>query len=159
MHLTRDDIVMKKFNDFKIEKETQKAMLCETGDNNLFSSEPEWGASDPILNASRSSEGGCLKNEAKQNSGHTEVGLEDYAYSSFKICTFVERENFKMENYIPNPTSKNYDSNENLLLVPKWIYDKSLNYLWQKKMECCSQKYNKNIAPDIYKILREVNEI
>lgn len=150
---------MKKIENFSIEKTTEKAYLIKL-DSELF-----WFAiskveiNNNVLEMTEETFNSKVKVENNDSKIKVITNIEDYSVSSFKIYLKIKNADYETNKFLFFPKSKVTEFTENYLIVPKWIYDKSVKEVLEKECEFYNNKYSKSITPEDYKILTEVEAL
>ena len=134
-----------KITDFKIVKETEKAILLEIENKTFWF--PKSFYEDTI------------KKEVKEAQVQVFLLPEDYSEKVYKLNVPIEKGTYKTEKFIFVPKSKVTEIKSDSVIFPKWIWDKSLEEILNQEVEYYNKTYEEQITTNDYNINTDVVEL
>jgi len=150
---------MKKIENYSIEKETEKAYLIKLESDLFWFAKSKVEINNNVLEMTEETFNSKVKIEKDVSNIKIITPVEDYSVSSFKIYLKIKHAEYESEKFVFFPKSQVSEFTENHLIIPKWIYDKSVQGVLEKECEFFNKKYEKNITPDDYEILTEIENL
>ena len=99
------------------------------------------------------------KEEVKESLIKIISSVENYSENSFKIILKIKKDDYKANKFMFFPKSKVTEHTDDFIILPKWIYEKSLNEMLEKESNFFKDKYKENVNIDEYEVLTETREM
>lgn len=148
-----------KITDFKIVKETEKAVLLEIESKTFWFPKSKINVSPDSIEMGKTFFEDTTKNEVKEKQVQVFLVAENYSDKVYKLIIPIEKGTYKVEKFIFIPKSKVKELKEDSVIFPKWIWEKSLNEVLVKEVEFYNSKYDDKITSEDYKINIDVLEV
>lgn len=148
-----------KITDFKIVKETEKAILLEIENKKFWFSLSKITVSADSIEMEKTFFENTTKNEVKEKQVQVFLIAENYSDKVYKLIIPIEKGTYKAEKFIFIPKSKVKEIKEDSVIFPKWIWEKSINEVLEKEVEFYNSKYDEKINTTDYVINIDVLEV
>lgn len=148
-----------KITDFKIVKETEKAILLEIENKTFWFPKSKINVSDDSIEMEKTFFDDTTKKEVKEAQVQVFLLPEDYSEKVYKLNVPIEKGTYKTEKFVFVPKSKVTEIKSDSVIFPKWIWDKSLEEILNKEVEYYNKTYEEQITTNDYVINTDVVEL
>lgn len=148
-----------KITDFKIVKETEKAILLEIENKTFWFPKSKINVSDNSIEMEKTFFDDTTKKEVKEAQVQVFLLPEDYSEKVYKLNVPIEKGTYKTEKFVFVPKSKVTEIKSDSVIFPKWIWDKSLEEILNKEVEYYNKTYEEQITTNDYDINTDVVEL
>ncbi len=148
-----------KITDFKIVKETEKAILLEIENKTFWFPKSKINVSDDSIEMEKTFFDDTTKKEVKEAQVQVFLLPEDYSEKVYKLNVPIEKGTYKTEKFVFVPKSKVTEIKSDSVIFPKWIWDKSLEEILNKEVEYYNKTYEEQITTNDYDINTDVVEL
>ena len=148
-----------KITDFKIVKETEKAILLEIENKTFWFPKSKINVSDDSIEMEKTFFDDTTKKEVKEAQVQVFLLPEDYSEKVYKLNVPIEKGTYKTEKFVFVPKSKVTELKSDSVIFPKWIWDKSLEEILNKEVEYYNKTYEEQITTNDYDINTDVVEL
>ena len=148
-----------KITDFKIVKETEKAILLEIENKTFWFPKSKINVSDDSIEMEKTFFDDTTKKEVKEAQVQVFLLPEDYSEKVYKLNVPIEKGTYKTEKFVFVPKSKITEIKSDSVIFPKWIWDKSLEEILNKEVEYYNKTYEEQITTNDYDINTDVVEL
>lgn len=148
-----------KITDFKIVKETEKAILLEIENKTFWFPKSKINVSDDSIEMGKTFFDDTTKKEVKEAQVQVFLLPEDYSEKVYKLNVPIEKGTYKTEKFVFVPKSKVTEIKSDSVIFPKWIWDKSLEEILNKEVEYYNKTYEEQITTNDYDINTDVVEL
>ena len=148
-----------KITDFKIVKETEKAILLEIENKTFWFPKSKINVSDDSIEMEKTFFDDTTKKEVKEAQVQVFLLPEDYSEKVYKLNVPIEKGTYKTEKFVFVPKSKVTEIKSDSVIFPKWIWDKSLEEILNKEVEYYNKTYEEQITKNDYDINTDVVEL
>lgn len=148
-----------KITDFKIVKETEKAILLEIENKTFWFPKSKINVSDDSIEMEKTFFDDTTKKEVKEAQVQVFLLPEDYSEKVYKLNVPIEKGTYKTEKFVFVPKSKVTEIKSDSVIFPKWIWDKSLEEILNKEVEYYNKTYEEQITTKDYDINTDVVEL
>lgn len=148
-----------KITDFKIVKETEKAILLEIENKTFWFPKSKINVSDDSIEMEKTFFDDTTKKEVKEAQVQVFLLPEDYSKKVYKLNVPIEKGTYKTEKFVFVPKSKVTEIKSDSVIFPKWIWDKSLEEILNKEVEYYNKTYEEQITTNDYVINTDVVEL
>ena len=148
-----------KITDFKIVKETEKAILLEIENKTFWFPKSKINVSDDSIEMEKTFFDDTTKKEVKEAQVQVFLLPEDYSEKVYKLNVLIEKGTYKTEKFVFVPKSKVTEIKSDSVIFPKWIWDKSLEEILNKEVEYYNKTYEEQITTNDYDINTDVVEL
>ena len=148
-----------KITDFKIVKETEKAILLEIENKTFWFPKSKINVSDDSIEMEKTFFDDTTKKEVKEAQVQVFLLPEDYSEKVYKLNVPIEKGTYKTEKFIFVPKSKVTEIKSDSVIFPKWIWDKSLEEILNQEVEYYNKTYEEQITTNDYEINTDVVEL
>ena len=148
-----------KITDFKIVKETEKAILLEIENKTFWFPKSKINVSDDSIEMGKTFFDDTSKKEVKEAQVQVFLLPEDYSEKVYKLNVPIEKGTYKTEKFVFVPKSKVTEIKSDSVIFPKWIWDKSLEEILNKEVEYYNKTYEEQITTNDYDINTDVVEL
>lgn len=148
-----------KITDFKIVKETEKAILLEIENKTFWFPKSKINVSDDSIEMEKTFFDDTTKKEVKEAQVQVFLLPEDYSEKVYKLNVPIEIGTYKTEKFVFVPKSKVTEIKSDSVIFPKWIWDKSLEEILNKEVEYYNKTYEEQITTNDYDINTDVVEL
>lgn len=148
-----------KITDYKIVRETEKALLIEIDKKNYWFPKSKITIEKDCIEMDKLFYETVLKEEIKEALVKVIAEAEDYSEKVFKINLKIKKDAYEAEKFVFIPKSKITELNDEFLIFPKWIWDKSIEEILDKEVEYFNKTYEEQITTNDYEIITEVIDL
>lgn len=155
-----------KIEKFQILKETEKAYLMKIGEDQKEAWIPKSKIELDSTDGSKASffqieKSYFEKIEYLKPGPNLKIfkACENYNENVYKMDLEIEKGTYKATKFMFFQKTKVVETTENHIIVPKWIWEKSIKELLEKECEYFNEKYQENIKPEEYNVLVDVEEL
>ena len=148
-----------KITDYKQIKETDKALLLEIENKNLWFPKSKVIVNKDFIEMDRSFYEDTIKKEVKEAQVQVFLLPEDYSEKVYKLNVPIEKGTYKTEKFVFVPKSKVTEIKSDSVIFPKWIWDKSLEEILNQEVEYYNKTYEEQITTNDYEINTDVVEL
>ena len=139
--------------------ETPKAFLLKIDEKNY------WFPKSKIILSGKTVE---MEKEFFEKSTATEIkeelveiflSFEDYSDKVYKLIVPIKKDTYEAEKFIFIPKSKVKELKLESAIIPKWIWEKSIEDMLDKEVEYFNKTYDDDITTNDYEIIVDVVEL
>lgn len=148
-----------KITDFKIVKETEKAILLEIENKTFWFPKSKISVNADSIEIEKTIYDEITNKEVVEKQVQVFLKVEDYTEKVYKLILPIEKGTYKTEKFVFIPKSKVKELKDDSVIFPKWIWEKSINEVLEKEVEFYNSKYDEKISTSDYKINIDVLEV
>lgn len=148
-----------KITDFKIVKETEKAILLEIENKTFWFPKSKISVNADSIEIEKTIYDEITNKEVVEKQVQVFLKVEDYSEKVYKLILPIEKGTYKAEKFVFIPKSKVKELKDDSVIFPKWIWEKSINEVLEKEVDFYNSKYDEKISTTDYKINIDVLEV
>jgi hypothetical protein len=148
-----------KITDFKIIRETAKAILLEIEKKEYWFALSKIKISSDCIEMDQAFFDIATKKEIDSKKVQVFLIPENYTDKVYKLIVPIEKGTYKTEKFVFIPKSQVQELKKDSVIFPKWIWEKSVNEILEKEVEYFNSKYEERITTSDYKITVDVLEV
>lgn len=139
--------------------ETPKAILLKIEEKNYWFPKSKISLSGNIVEIEKEFFEKSTAIEIKEELVEIFLNFEDYSDKVYKLIVPIKKDTYEAEKFIFIPKSKVKELKVESAIIPKWIWEKSLEDMLDKEVEYFNKTYDDDITTNDYEIIVDVVEL